>query len=747
MKMKFAASAAALMMSLTACNTLRPWTQEPEAGTEASLAAAASVNRFKDFSVAEADLSRPAYADPSLDGLRSASLSRFNSEAEFLDWLKAVREAGKARGVYSWRDYPTALPMPTVAMPSGAMESAAQGSPPPPPPPPPSAAMPADAAPAAEASQEIVVTGSAVPGSPENPEITNNQKSGVDEGGIIKQIGNYLVVLQDGRLFVTDLMPDGKEGLELADRANVYRTSNEDTWYDEMLVAGRTILVTGYSYDENATEFSVLNLSDDGKVTRQATFYISSDDYYSGDNYASRMIDGKLVIHTPIYTSGQGWWDSFDPPEIREWRRESDEGERTHMRGRPLFRAEDIWMPVQRLLEPVIHTVTVCDISGATDASAPLCESTAIIGTEFHEFLVTRDAFWLWMNPGWSEVSSDSDEAYEACFDRKGHAPVREIATSALIKLPVSGEMPSVLGVRGAPQNQFSMDMDAGTFRAVVDWQSAACPGGWSTPATLTFFDAPMSAFTGTFSDAPGGRYVPLPSPGTSDYEARFTEKHLVYGAREGWGSWAPAESEAPRENGVAIVVPVDNPSWPVTLDVPHDVIRAERAGPYMALTGYKDHKGLSLSLIDLRGEDPKVASTHVLTNRYESESRSHAFNSRIGADGAGLIGLPTVTRSEESERWWWWSASSDLTYIATDADGELSEAGELIATRVDPDAESTTGYECEVSCVDWYGNSRPIFTGGRYLALLNSELVEGKLEDGFIEEVRRIDLLAPPKE
>jgi hypothetical protein len=105
------------------------------------------------------------------------------------------------------------------------------------------------------------------------------------------------------------------------------------------------------------------------------------------------------------------------------------------------------------------------------------------------------------------------------------------------------------------------------------------------------------------------------------------------------------------------------------------------------------------------------------------------------------------VTRSEESERWWWWSASSDLTYIATDADGELSEAGQLIATRVDPDAESTTGYECEVSCVDWYGNSRPIFTGGRYLALLNSELVEGKLEDGFIEEVRRIDLLAAPKE
>ncbi|WP_291195505.1 beta-propeller domain-containing protein [Hyphomonas sp.] len=726
MKLMHAASLAALMITATACSSLRPWPSEPEA--EAFADAAPPVNRFANIELAAPDKSVPAYADPALDPLRSATLSRFTSEQEFLDWLKAVRGAAKQRGVYSWRDMPaTAMAAPTEAAMS-------------PPPPPPAMAM----ADAAASESEIVVTGSSIPADPANPEITNNQKAGVDEGGIVKQIGNYLVVLQDGRLFVTDILPGGEPGLKLTDRANVYRSSAEDTWYDEMLVSGRTILVTGYSYDENASEFTVLTLGDDGKVTRQATFYISSDDYYSGSNYASRMIDGKLVIHTPIFTNGQGWWDAFDPPEIREWRREGEDGERTHMRGRPLFRAEDIWMPVQRMLEPVIHTVTVCDISGATDTSAPLCTSTAIIGTESHKFLVTRDAFWLWMNPGWSEVSSDSEEAYQACSDRKGHAPVREIATSALIKLPISGEMPSVLGVRGAPQNQFSMDMDADTFRAVVDWQSPACPGGWSTPATLTFFDAPMSAFTGTFSDAPGGRYVPLPSPGTSDYEARFTEKHLVYGAREGWGSWAPAESDAPRENGVAIVVPVDNPSWPVTLDVPHDVIRAERAGPYMALTGYKDHKGLSLSLIDLRGEDPKLASTHVLTNRYESENRSHAFNSRIDAKGEGLIGLPTVTRSEESEHWWWWSASSDLTYIATDADGELSEAGQLIATRADPETESPTGYECEVSCVDWYGNSRPIFTGGRYLALLNSELVEGKLEEGVIEEVRRIDLTAP---
>jgi len=734
MRLMHAASLAVLMMTAAACSTPQTKTMDVQQGT---LVPVVAVNRFQDLKLAEPDRALPAYADGSLDSLRAPTLTRFSSEKEFLSWHTLVREAAKQRGVYAWRDMPVAMSAPT-----GMMDSAAM-APPPPPPPPPAGAMEA-AAPAAES--EIVVTGSTVPANGENPEITNNQKAGVDEGGIVKQIGNHLVVLQDGRLFVTDLMPGGTAGLKLTDRANVYRSDQEDTWYDEMLVSGRTILVTGYSYDENASEFTVLKLGNDGKVTREATFYISSDDYYSGSNYASRMIDGKLVIHTPIYTSGRGWWDAFDPPEIREWRKEGPDGEREHLRGRPLFRAEDIWMPVQRVLEPVIHTVTVCDISGVTDVAAPACTATAIVGSEQHEFLVTKDSFWLWLSPTWSERSSGSESlSASGCKGRLSHAPVREIAPSTLVKLPIDGSQPSVLSVRGEPQNQFSMDMDAGTFRAVVDWNSQRCPGNYGGEAALTFFDTPLSALGDTLAEEAGGRYIPLPSPGATNYEARFTESHLVYGAREGWGTWAPGEGEAVREDGRAIIVPVDNPSWPITVSVPHDVIRAERAGPYMALTGYRDHKGLSVSLVDLRLEEPAISSTFVMENRYENENRSHSFNSRIGADGKGLIALPTVSRSEESERWWWWSSSSDLSYLEADAAGGLSKAGELLATRRDPEVENPTGYDCEVSCVDWYGNARPIFTGGRVIALVNSELIEGVHENGTIRELRRIDLTAKP--
>ena len=34
----------------------------------------------------------------------------------------------------------------------------------------------------------------------------------------------------------------------------------------------------------------------------------------------------------------------------------------------------------------------------------------------------------------------------------------------------------------------------------------------------------------------------------------------------------------------------------------------------------------------------------------------------------------------------------------------------------------------CKASCVDWYGNARPIFLGDRVLALMGYEIVEGRL-------------------
>ena len=41
---------------------------------------------------------------------------------------------------------------------------------------------------------------------------------------------------------------------------------------------------------------------------------------------------------------------------------------------------------------------------------------------------------------------------------------------------------------------------------------------------------------------------------------------------------------------------------------------------------------------------------------------------------------------------------------------------------------------------IDWYGNARPLFLRGRVFALLGYEIVEGTLNDGRMQELRRIN-------
>jgi hypothetical protein len=45
----------------------------------------------------------------------------------------------------------------------------------------------------------------------------------------------------------------------------------------------------------------------------------------------------------------------------------------------------------------------------------------------------------------------------------------------------------------------------------------------------------------------------------------------------------------------------------------------------------------------------------------------------------------------------------------------------------------------CRASCVDWYGNSRPLFLRNRVFALMGYEIVEGRLASGRITELTRI--------
>ncbi len=588
--------------------------------------------------------------------------------------------------------------------------------------------------PSSDDGESIVVTGSRI-AAPSNPSITNNQMRNVEEGDIVKQIDRFLLVLQDGRIFVVDTRGAGGRGLVLADRMNVYRDRRHRMWYDEMLVFGDRVLITGYSYGQRATELSVFRLDAAGRLAREGVFYLSSNDYYSSSNYATRLIGDNLVIYTPFDVLDMTR-ATFKWPTVRRW--VTDEEREGDMReSRPLFDAAEIYRPVRDLDDPTVHTVSVCPLGAAGPGRDLKCRTTAFVGPNTAQWYVTEADAFLW---------TTSRDSYS--YDSQACDTARTFATdfqpALLYRIPVGGAAPGLVGARGLPPDQFSLHASGGRFRALLKDRPRHCENERRTEARLALLDVPLAGFGDTVREVAEERYTPLPGVKSFHIANRFTDRHLVYGSM---GRYRRGLSE--RSMPPVYALPVERPGEVRPLRVHHTIVRAEQAGNGIVLTGYRDMDGLIVTLIDL-DRRPRIASSVRLDRRYESEGRSHAFNSLIHADGSGVMGLPTIELENASSRAAWRSSASDLSFLTVDRRGRLRPVGALerrfvYASEADDDEDGVPGYECEVSCIDWYGNARPIFTDGRIFALTGTELIEGRISVGEIREVQRLNIALQP--
>jgi hypothetical protein len=76
---------------------------------------------------------------------------------------------------------------------------------------------------------------------------------------------------------------------------------------------------------------------------------------------------------------------------------------------------------------------------------------------------------------------------------------------------------------------------------------------------------------------------------------------------------------------------------------------------------------------------------------------------------------------------------SASLLYLKNQS-LNLSELGTLDAQA------GHRNDNCRASCVDWYGNARPLFLRGRVFALMGYEIVEGRVQGGRIRESNRVN-------
>jgi hypothetical protein len=223
-------------------------------------------------------------------------------------------------------------------------------------------------------------------------------------------------------------------------------------------------------------------------------------------------------------------------------------------------------------------------------------------------------------------------------------------------------------------------------------------------------------------------RYRPLPALGPDSYQRRnrFVGDHLLYGSGNDFDDGARAADPL-------VVVPVRG--GPVArLRLPHGVGRIEAIGGDALVVGGRDG-ALNFSAVDLGGRGVRLGDRYTLPAASEGESRSHAFYfNPVNADGSsGIMGLPVAREADPAYQRFFGSSAAML--FLRRQDRRFSPAGELAAQP-----RNVVEDGCQASCVDWYGNARPIFLGGRTFALLGYELVEGQLIGGRVREIGRVD-------
>jgi hypothetical protein len=300
--------------------------------------------------------------------------------------------------------------------------------------------------------------------------------------------------------------------------------------------------------------------------------------------------------------------------------------------------------------------------------------------------------------------------------------------------MPLTGDEPGVVRVKGSPIDQFSFHQEDGQLHVLVRGEGRG-DSMWNAEVKagdLAALRLPISSFDGRAKTVSRDAYVDLPKAGNGfAVTNRFVGGQLLYGAGAGWGRNG---SESQENFVVAYDYGDRKPAKKVLLG--HGVDRIEVLGKDALVVG-SDGSDLVFSAVEL-DDSPGVAGRYVRRGASQGETRSHGFFYKPDSDRSGIFGLPIrsngASGSDQLRR-----GSASIVFVRNDA-LDFKDLGELAAG-----SEGRGDDACKASCLDWYGNARPIFIQGRTFALLGYELVEGKLEAGRMVETRRISFSPAP--
>lgn len=622
-------------------------------------------------------LTQACLAAPPAPHAPRKTLAAFSSDAELKEWLA------------KWRPAPMRAQSPFGAVTGSGMAADAAVAQAPPPPP---MAAPA---PAMSMAKEAKAASK-----DESESVTNVQTAGVDEGGIVKVHGDHLVVLRRGRLFTVAV---GRGDLQPVAMANAYGpgVSPGGAWYDEMLISGDTIVVIGYSYQRGGTEIGVFNIDREGHLAHRATWHMRSNDYYSSRNYASRLIGSKLVFYTPLYINA--WGDPFGNfPAVRRWHEgaQADEFKRIAPATR-IYRTDE---PLDPNAGIVLHSVTTCDLAKPEMS----CSASAVLGPAGRVFYVSANSVYVWTT------------AYN-------YNNGQQQTKSGVFRMPLNGDAPTALKVAGSPTDQFSFLESEDGYLNVLVRSNGRGDAMWAAekqqPGDMALMRVRLTSFGDGSTTAPLSAYKLLPRPADGALQNRFVGPYLLYGSGNTWGN--PRDNDARR----AYAVRWGDGSAAQQVSLGHSVDRIEALGRHAVMVGTS---GANLYFSSLRlDREVSPAYRYMRENAAQGETRSQGFFYKQDDEDSGTVGLPIVGNGRAGRKQLR-EGSAAVLYLRNGG-LRLDELGALYARG------GQVNDHCQASCVDWYGNARPLFLKNRVFALMGYEIVEGKIDGGAIDETRRI--------
>lgn len=518
--------------------------------------------------------------------------------------------------------------------------------------------------------------------------------AGLHEAGIVKAVGDYLVILRDGRLHTVRI---GGGALDTVASIDAYPPGAraEQVPVDGIFASGETVIVTGHSAYLRAVQVGLFRLDAAGGLTHQASYQLRTGGGEDPDP-AVRLVGGRLAV----YSARDVW--AGDPrgigPYLPAVRRVGGDTAWT-----PLADPARIYRPAAEMRADdgiTVHVLTSCDPSGG----ALGCRSTVVYAPRQVVHHVSAAAAYAWT------VQRPAPGAPESA----GY-------TWMLYRLPLDGAAPTALRVSGRPESPHAFEETA-DGKLYVLLSGARVPPRWEAGRSdlVSVLRVPLSAFGDGAGTAPGDAYQRFPNPGSSRFHGRFVGDWVLYGTEAGPGMTGVMEE------GTAWAARRDGTGEPVALPLPAyehpGVLGFTPAGGGAVMVS----KALdSLHYLSLRlGAALQPGEPYARKERWTGDVDARAEFYQPDGPDAGTLGLALSG----------FGHTASVIFLRHEG-ATLREIGELAAS-------APPGVEC-APC-GGYGFARPIFLRGRIFALVADELVEGVMEGGRVRELRRVRYTPP---